>query len=181
MTFVKLAGPAKIGGKRYQAGETVEVGDDAVAGLEDMGLIAEYPTELTAAPGVDLRQVDLAGLPTGEKLITITEEQFQQAIAAEAEALAGAVNDQVIRRTAGLQAERDAAFEDVANLTRRVEELEAELAAERVFEGEIRAQLEASIKAHAEAKETPEQTDTPPSEPAENTASKKGAAAKAKG
>lgn len=181
MTFVKLAGPAKIGGKWRKAGETVEVGDDAVAGLEDMGLIAEYPTELTAGPGVDLRQVDLAGLPTGEKLITITEEQFQQAVAAKAEALAGVVTDELIRRAEGLQVERDAALEGVANLTRRVEELEAELAAIRVLEDDIRAQLEASIKAHAETKDAPEQTDTPPSEPAENTAPKKSAAVKAKG
>ena len=168
MTFVKLAGPAKIGGKRYTAGDIVEVGDDAVAGLEEMGLVAEYPTELTAGPGVDLRQVDLAGLPTGEKLITITEDQFNVAVAAKAEALAGALSDSLM--------------EGLENSISRVEKLEAELASERAAHDQTRAQLEAALHTNAQAKDAPQQpADTPPSEPAENTASKKGAAAKAKG
>ena len=166
MTFVKLAGPAKIGGKRYTAGDIVEVGDDAVAGLEEMGLVAEYPTELTAGPGVDLRQVDLAGLPMGEKLITITEDQFNVAVAAKAEALAGAVSDSLM--------------EGLENSISEVEKLEAELASERAAHDQTRAQLDAALNASAAAP-APAQPDTPPSEPAENTASKKGAAAKAKG
>ena len=167
MTFVKLAGPAKIGGKRYQAGETVEVDQDTADGLAVMGLAAEYPTELTAGPGVDLRQVDLAGLPTGEKLITITEDQFNVAVAAKAEALVGAVTDSLM--------------EGLENSISRVEKLEAELASERAAHDQTRAQLEAALHTNAQAKDAPPQTDIPPSEPAENTASKKGAAAKAKG
>ncbi len=167
MTFVKLAGPAKIDGKWRKAGETVEVGGDAVAGLEDMGLIADFPTELTAGPGVDLRQVDLAGLPMGEKLITITEDQFNVAVAAKAEALAGAVSDSLM--------------EGLENSISEVEKLEAELASERAAHDQTRAQLEAALRTNAQANDAPKQPDTPPSEPAENTAPKKGAAAKAKG
>lgn len=167
MTFVKLAGPAKIGGKRREAGEGVEVGDDALADLNRLGLVDHGATELTAGPGVDLRQVDLAVLPAGEKLITITEEQFNVAVAAKAEALAGAVSDSLM--------------EGLENSISRVEKLEAELAAERAAHDQTRAQLEVAMSANAQAKDTPDQTDTPPSEPAENTASKKGAAAKAKG
>lgn len=164
MTFVKLAGPAKIGGKWRKQGEIIEVSSDTAAGLEDQGLVSDYPTELTASPGVDLRNVDLGTLPKGEKLITVTEEQFHIAVAAQAEALAGAV--------------ADAAMEGLENQTRRAEQLDAELADERVAHGETRARLEAALSlTMAGATDTPAQPDTP-EPPAAKTAPKKGATAK---
>lgn len=168
MAFVKLAGPAKIGGKWRKPGETVEVGEDALAGLDDQGLVESLVavTDLKAAPGVDLRKVDLASLPAGGKLITVSEEQFHVEVAARAEMLAGAVTD--------------AAMEGLENQTRRVEELEGELAAEQVAHDETRKLLAAAQNANTEAKDAPTQTDTPPEQAAE-TAPKRGAAAKTKG
>lgn len=163
MTFVKLAGPAKIGGKRYQAGEIVEVDQDTADGLAVMGLSAEYPTELTAGPGVDLRHVDLAALPAGANLITVTKEQFDVAVAAKAEALAGAVTD-------GL-------MDGLENLNRRVEELQAELEAERTAHDETRAQMRATQGAAGQS----DDEDTPPSDAASNAAPKKGGAGRTKG
>ncbi|OJY36357.1 MAG: hypothetical protein BGP11_08410 [Rhodobacterales bacterium 65-51] len=176
MTFVKLAGPAKIDGKWRKAGETVEVSPDRALDLDDHGLVADYPTDLIAAPGVDLRKVDLSSLPAGEKLITVTEEQFAQAVAAQAKSLAEAVSDAAVEAAcAGIIADRDKAVEGVENLNRRVEALEAELEAERVSHDETRQQL-------AEATKAPDHTNIPPSEPpAETAPKKKGAAGTTKG
>lgn len=178
MTLVTLAGPAKIGGKWHRVGDTVEVGDDAAAGLDDLGLIARHVTDLKAAPGVDLRQVDLAALPADGKLITVSEEQFERAVAARAKVLAEAVTDATIEAAcAEIIAERDKAVEGLSNLNRRVEELTADLDAERAAHDETRERLAATT--NAGATDAPAQTDTPPEQAAE-TAPKKGAAAKTK-
>lgn len=167
MISVTLAGPVKIGGKWHKAGDTVEVGDDTAAGLDEMGLVARHVTELKAAPGIDLRNVDLGGLPDGQKLITVTEEQFALAVAQQAKSLSEAVNEAAIEVACGeIIAERDKAVEGVENLNRRVETLEGELAAERASHDETRQRL-------AEAVQAPVQTNTPPSETPAETASKK--------
>lgn len=175
MTRIKLAGPAKIGGKCYREGETVEVDEDTAAGLAVMGLAAKEVTELTAAPGVDLRQVDLAALPAGQNLVTMTEEQFAEAVARQAKALADSVSDAVIEAAcADIIGERDRAVEGVETLNRRVEELLTELAAEQMAHQETRRQLEAA--------QAQDHTDTPPSEtPAETAPKKKGAVGTTKG
>ncbi len=174
MVEVRLAHPVKLGICWLDPGAHRVTPEDAAA-LRAAGVLDTSPD--AAAPGVDLRRGAIDALPAGGRLITVTEEQFHTAVAAQAEALAGAV--------------ADAAIEGLENQTRRVEELQTELAAERIAHDETRAMLaeiqnaRAEIPAHeapAEAGETPTRTDTPPSEPpAETAPKKKGAAGITKG
>ena len=157
---VRLAHPAKIGSCWLEPGEH-DVTPESKAVL--------------AAAGVLVEVAPYAMTPQG-KLISVTEEQFAQAVASQAKALAEAVSDAAIEAAcAEVIADRDKAVEGVENLNGRVEALEAELEAERVSHDETRQQL-------AEATKAPDHTNTPPSEtPAETAPKKKGAAGTTKG
>lgn len=191
MRSFTLKSPAKINGRLRRAGEVVELDDDIAGELGGLGLIGEDAVTLTSGDGVDLRQVDLAMAASvassGRAVAFADEERFDQAVAAKAEALAGVVTDELIRRVEKLQAERDAALEGVATLNRRVEELEAEVVEAQIAQDETLVRLQDAqdaqdalnaVQGNAAA---PDQIDTPPSEPAEEAVPKKGAAAKAKG
>jgi hypothetical protein len=157
---VHLAHAAKIGNRWFPPGEN-DVTPEIKAVLAAAGVLVEATPEAVTPQG---------------KLITVTEEQFAQAVAAQAKALAEAVSDAAVEAAcAGIIADRDKAVEGVENLNRRVEALEAELEAERVSHDETRQQL-------AEATKAPDHTNIPPSEPpAETAPKKKGAAGTTKG
>lgn len=168
MWTFKLTGPAKVNGRRCRAGDVVQVDEDIFAELAEMDLIGESVISMAAAEGVDLRQVDLSGLPDGKDLVVVTQEQLADFVALKAKA----PDEDIIAK---IEAERDAALEGVETLTRRVEALEAEIEDARVAHDETRARLEA-VQAEPVSTEgaaaDPEHPDTP---------QKKGAAAKTKG
>ncbi|GHC42697.1 hypothetical protein GCM10007291_50450 [Gemmobacter nanjingensis] len=157
---VRLAHAVKIGTRWLPPGEH-DVTPEDKAVLIACGVLVEATPEAVTPQG---------------KLITVTEEQFAQAVAAQAKALAEAVSNAAVEAAcAEIIADRDKAVEGVENLNRRVEALEAELEAERVSHDETRQQL-------AEATKAPDHTNTPPSEtPAETAPKKKGAAGTTKG
>lgn len=179
---VRIAAPVKLGARWLKPGDQPEV-------------TAEEKAELKAVGVLDLGADTALPMSAGE---TVTVEQFQQAVAAQAKALSDAVTSAAIEAAcAEIIKERDTAVEGMEALHRRVEELQAEVAAERIAHDETRAALAAIQNARAdnlapdapgkkppetaEAGETPARTDTPPSEKAAKTAPKKGAAAATKG
>lgn len=157
---VRLAHPAKIGSCWLEPGEH-EVTPENKAVLAAAGVLVEVaPVTIT---------------PQGT-FLTVTEEQYAQAVAAQAKLLVDAAGDAAIEAAcAGIIAERDAAVEGVENLNRRVEALEAELVAERASHDETRQLLAKAAKATGQTNTTPSET------PAEAAPKKKGAAGTTKG
>ncbi len=207
MIKVRLVGPAKVGTRWLKAGDH-EVTAEEKAALDAEGLIEGYVTELSAAPGVDLRQVDLTTLPPGQTLVTFTEEQFRQAVAEEARKVAGEAFDgelgrleaevkgilvkaeaeasELQKRLVESETSRASLDELVASLRQANDDLNAQLNARADnpaldAPGEKAPETVGADTAQPQSGSTPADQNTPPSEKAAKTAPKKGAAATTKG
>lgn len=158
MITVTLTGPAKVGGLRKRPGDVVEVDPTTLRQLVAAGAVA---------PDLDAT----APLLTGAPVRTLTQAEFETAVAGAAKVLAETMLDAVLAEAlAPLETEKNAA------LARAIEaEAQRDMLQSRVLE--LQAQLAAATE-KAPAGETPPDTDTPqPSEKAAKTAPRKGAAA----
>lgn len=164
---VNLKGPAKVGSRWLKAG-SAEVSPEEKAALEAAGLVEADLVVVTA---------DGEGTAT---VITVTRDQFDEAVARGAKMLAdAAVAEAVEAALREVILERDALAELVASLRQENAELSAQLDA-RADDPAPTAPGESPPET-AEAGEPPARTDTPPSEKVAKTAPKKGAAATTKG
>lgn len=176
-----LAGPAKIGGRWHKEGATVTVSEATAAQLGDDGLVAQSaPAVLVAGLSADELVDTRGGLPGAPKIITVSEDDFHAAVAAQAKALSDGVMDAVIQQACErIIAERDAAVEGLSTMTARVEQLEALLSAERTAHDQTREDLAQAVPAKpAQTPDGEAAHDLPSDVPAAKTAPKKGAAAK---
>lgn len=165
MGFVKLSGPAKIGGKWFKEDQIAEVDFDTVAGLEDQGLVKEYSE--TGFPGETMSGAPWLPKGTDLNLLT-TNEQFQAAVQAEALKLAGQAFDGALGK---LEAE-------AKEIAASAEKLEAENKALLARAVEAEAQRDQALARILELQDAAAQADqNKPSEPPAKTAPiKKGAA-----
>ena len=166
---VTLKGPAKIGGKWHQAGETVTVSDEVAAQLGDgaeavSGGVSEETAAVTAGNTMPSPGAPRAALPPGA--------DWESLVKAEALKLAGAAFDGALGKLEAEVQDIVAACEaleaDKAKALARVAEVEVvrDRLAERVRE------LEAQIAATAAA------AATEPAEPSTSTPKRGGKAAK---
>lgn len=159
---VRLKTPAKVGTRWLKEGDE-EVTAEEKAILEAEGLLeTERPA---VAPEADPGTT-----------VTVTLEEFQQAVAVQAKALADAVTDAAIEEAcAAIIQERDQA-------KARVAVLEAQIAEQTTAPGNAGGAGAAdSSKSPPDGAAAPAETNNPPSEKAAKTAPKKAAAAATKG
>lgn len=199
--WVRLSGPAKLGGRWLKSGDELEVTADERDDLDALGLLAP----LTAAASAE------------RETRTFTGAEWEAAVQAEARKIAGAAfdgeldkiaaeakevvalvgkaeaerDDAIIRATAA-ETQRDQAFARVVEAgaqrdqaLARIAELEAQIAASGKTETSPEGQAGEEAGAGADAADAggaaPATQNNPPAPKAAKTAPKKGAAATTKG
>ncbi len=175
---VNLKGPAKVGSRWLKAG-SAEVSPEEKAALEAAGLV-----EGDLVLGEDAAE----GSAT---MVTVTREQFDEAVARAAKMVADAAVDAasaVVQERDALKMQLAAADavtvqlqKQVADLTVRLEDAKSTATENARAENPAPHAPGESAPETAEAGGPPARTDTPPSEKVAKTAPKKGAAAATKG